>query len=593
MVSLVAALLLTSLPPAQAAPAPDGISNVVPFLGVAVGWSHRNRVYRDAEAFIDDRNAYYNSLRDTARRQLAEREIGGLRTSQVAAYTKLVALIEQQRQAELAMAEARKREAREAFHRRIEGVLLQRVLGTDALQRLFGAMTRGVNRGQGLIDAALDKLSGGAGGILAEAERIRRIARDVESVAGMIGGPTGERLRRTAGRIASTIERPQQAIKADLERARDEIGQLGELVDTLARSGRTPSAGALAQGILLRPPGGSDDPAVEAITALLSRLAVSDGSLRGQARAAIQAGFVARCTALANSLREALARLDTDADALAPPSSVCHAINPNDLIEMAQQTATAEAGETTAEEPVGTQAAEAPPGEERCSLAGEGDFVIESLVVSSVSNSCDDQKYPFGISTEPLLGWMATAGRWVIVSDSAEGPVWQWQATSDLQGATVNGTARISGGALEIDVDMYAPPSGSSSVPWQRNRNGLALAAVVPLIPLASVIASRKRRRLVHTALVAAAFLLMAQSCDVYGSFSGHYVFPIPENGFACEIAPDNPNLAEMPASSGQVSLEITIADDNSVETCTSSATVGGLGVLKRDGIITEDTLAP
>lgn len=84
----------------------------------------------------------------------------------------------------------------------------------------------------------------------------------------------------------------------------------------------------------------------------------------------------------------------------------------------------------------------------------------------------------------------------------------------------------------------------------------------------------------------------MAQSCDVFGSFTGHYTLPIPQEGFACEIPPENPNLAEMPGSSGQVSMQLTVVDDKGVaETCSISATVSGVGILKRDGFYTEEVL--
>lgn len=341
LLGLALALLVTSGPvlPAQAAPAPQGMTTVVPVLGVLVGWSHRNRIYRDANAFIADRNRYYDSLRDTARQQLADRQIAGLRPSQVAAYTKLVALIEGNRQAEIAVAEARKREARAAFNRRIEGLVAQRLLGTGAIQRVFGALTRGVNTSQALLDTAIDKVTGGGGGILAEVEKIRTIARDVELVAGAIGGRAGAGLRRAAGRIASAIERPQQAVVADLEQVKNEIGELGAAVDTLARVGRMPSAGAVIERMVVRPPGGSDDPSVEAVAILISKLSVGDGSLRDQAKAAIEAGFVARCAAIADAYRQSLARLSgeggeqTAAQAAAP----CNALDPGKLIQEAQQ----------------------------------------------------------------------------------------------------------------------------------------------------------------------------------------------------------------------------------------------------------------
>ena len=114
LLGLALTLMLTSGHPvaALAAPAGQGMTTVVPALGVLVGWSHRNRIYRDANAFIADRNRYHDALRDTARQQLADRQIAGLRPSQVAAYIKLVALIEGNRKAEIAVAEARKGEAR-------------------------------------------------------------------------------------------------------------------------------------------------------------------------------------------------------------------------------------------------------------------------------------------------------------------------------------------------------------------------------------------------------------------------------------------------------------------------------------------------
>jgi hypothetical protein len=348
LLALALTLVATSGPPApaQAAPAAQGLTGVVPVLGVLVGWNHRNRIYRDANAFIADRNRYYDSLRDTARKQLADREIAGLRPSQVAAYTKLVALIEGNRQAEIAVAEARKREARAAFNRRIEGVVLQRLLGTGAIQRVFGALTKGVHTSQDLLDTAIDKVSGGGGGILAEVEKVRTIARDVERVAGAIGGRAGAGLRRAAGKIATTIERPQQLVKADLEQVKSEIGELGGAVDTLARAGRTPSAGAVIERMVVRPPDGSDDPSVEAVAILISKLSVGDGSLRDQAKAAIEAGFVARCVAIADAYRQSLARLAGEGSELsvARAAAPCNAINPDQLIEQAQQAEAVDSG---------------------------------------------------------------------------------------------------------------------------------------------------------------------------------------------------------------------------------------------------------
>lgn len=335
--------------PAKAAPPSQGMTTVVPVLGVLVGWNHRNRIYRDANAFIADRNRYHDSLRDTARQQLADREIAGLRPSQVAAYTKLVALIEGNRQPEIAVAEARKREARAAFNLRIEAVAAQRLLGTGAIQGAFGALTRGVNTSQGILDTAIDEVSGGGGGILAEVEKIRSLARDVERVAGAIGSRSGAGLRRAAGRIASTIDGSREVFTADLERVKSEIGELGAAVDTLARAGRTPSAGAVIERMVVRPPGGSDDPAVEAVAILISKLSVGDGSLRDQAKSAIEAGYVARCVAIADAYRQSLARLGGEGSELTAGQAAapCRALNPEQLIQEAQQAEAIESGTPT------------------------------------------------------------------------------------------------------------------------------------------------------------------------------------------------------------------------------------------------------
>ncbi|HSR48764.1 MAG TPA: hypothetical protein VLL77_12350, partial [Anaerolineales bacterium] len=172
----------------------------------------------------------------------------------------------------------------------------------------------------------------------------RSIARDVELVGGAIGGRAGAGMRRAAGRIAGAIERPQQMITSDLEQVKSEIGELGDAVDTLARAGRTPSAGAVIERMVVRPPGGSDDPAVEAVAVLISRLSVQDGSLKDQARSAIDAGFVARCVAIATAYRESLARLNGAELSATEAAAPCRALDPDQLIQEAEQTEVVESG---------------------------------------------------------------------------------------------------------------------------------------------------------------------------------------------------------------------------------------------------------
>jgi hypothetical protein len=256
----------------------------------------------------------------------------------------------------------------------------------------------------------------------------------------------------------------------------------------------------------------------------------------------------------------------------------------------ATATMTAEAMVEEEGEPTATTEDEPSPLEERCDLNGDGDFVIENYTLSNASSNCEDLFYPPGMPADPLLVYMAVAGRWVETSSSVVGREWTWQATEDLEGAIVSATANTYGSALEISVDITVPPSGSSILPSPKRANGIVLAAMIPLIPLALNIGSRKRRRLTLLVMVIFAFLLMAQSCEAYGSLSGSYSFPLPVDGFVCEVAPDNPNLAEMPGSTGRAGMDLTIVDDKgNAETCAFSANVAGMGVLKRDGFYTEE----
>jgi hypothetical protein len=118
------------------------------------------------------------------------------------------------------------------------------------------------------------------------------------------------------------------------------------------------------------------------------------------------------------------------------------------------------------------------------------------------------------------------------------------------------------------------------------------LAIALPLIPFAARISSLRKRRFALTLIALFSLLLMAQSCDFWGTVSGEYTLPIPENGFPCDIPAENSNLAEMPGSSGSVSMDLSSADDEgAVTTCTTNAQLAGLGVLKRDGFYNPENL--
>jgi hypothetical protein len=218
--------------------------------------------------------------------------------------------------------------------------------------------------------------------------------------------------------------------------------------------------------------------------------------------------------------------------------------------------------------------------------------VIEGLEVLSQSNTCENVDFTSGVPAEPMLLYLAIGGRWVMVDSTPQGNVWEWQATMPLEGAIINGEARVVGTALDIETTVNVPRSSSSIVPSPTQGHAIALTALIPLFPLAAKITSRKRRRILLLIITACVLLLTAQSCDVWGNMYGHYSFPIPENGFPCEVPADNPNLAEMPGSTGNFEFTLYSADDEgNVQKCITRATVSGLGILKRDGYYNEDML--
>ncbi len=326
-----------TIDPAEARAGGEGvISQVIPFAGVFVGLSARNRVYREANTFIAERSDYYDRLRAKAQEQLKNRELIERGGSQLGAYTKVVALIEQERQATNAFAESEKRAAREAFIRRVQSAIIFRVSGTEAVRTLFNAMRRGVNSSKDAINTALDALGGNRGGVLAELEKARRVASRVRAVGAAIGGPTGQRIARISGRIAAAIQNPQQAIAKDLESALGDLDQLGDAVETLDRIGRVPNVGGEPREVVIQITDASQrDPALEAIISLLSGSGRQDASLRERARTAILAGSVARCALIGDKYLKALKDLLSD-EAVAGQVesdvfSGCRAVSSDDL----------------------------------------------------------------------------------------------------------------------------------------------------------------------------------------------------------------------------------------------------------------------
>ena len=265
-----------------------------------------------------------------------------------------------------------------------------------------------------------------------------------------------------------------------------------------------------------------------------------------------------------------------------------------------QPTPTTEGLAETEEPQAASTVEQGPLPEDRCLLKGDGDFMVENFSSLSESNTCegeDDESYPFGMPGDPLLLMMAASGKWVVAEETPVETTWEWQQVEALEGAAMAGTAVADGSTLEIDVTIDFGPSNAANPLQPASGNGWALLGLLALSPLSIRLAGGGRRRYLLMAISILALLLTAQSCDVFGTFTGDYSFPLPQEGFACEVEPDNPNLAEMPGASGQVVMAVTIVDYDdsgnvtSTENCDYTASFNGLGVLKRDGVFTGDDL--
>jgi hypothetical protein len=634
---LVAGLLFAELPgvPGTAAGAQaqgPHANAIVAFFKIFGAFRNRNRVYKEARVTQGEMDDYYGELLAQAQGQLRERELmetGSLSSeerSQLRVYLKLFAALKAEQAAVTRQIEAEKNQARRDFNRRVTNEVVGILVRSPGGQSLIGDLRSTVNELRQATQAVQAAIAANRPfDVLAQelSNKLTRIPR-LQSTAYEIGQVAGHKLDQLLGGILTKIDTGLQNASTGMDEALAQINQIDAELARLDERERTPVSlveegsflgtfhgvdranaaadvaaqaftnAAVAAGALRNPTPGEKNSMRERIRAQLLQNRLDRLAQAGQGMKHVVCGSVAEAEYLL-----AMTQLGRTPEKAADPSSakylVCRDRESGTLVHAAliggavAATATTTESVAEAEEPLVTEAIS--PGEDRCSLSGEGDFIIEQLQVSSTTSGCEDADYPFGLPVEPLLFYLAASGRWVPGPDGASGPTWTWQATRDLEGAVVDATARETGNALEIDVTMSVPPSGNSFAPSPSHGNGIALAALLPLVPLAWLLSPRRRRRWILLGIVSLSFLLMAQTCSVFGSFSGHYTFPLPEDGFACEVASDNPNLGEMPGSSGQASMQISVSDDEGAgESCTITATFGGLGVLKRDGFYTEDT---
>lgn len=309
---LLLACLLSIPPTFMAAPVPTRAAAPhdlkIPGVKLVVSFIARNQTYRSAEAYIRAHNAYADRLHAKAQEMLAARQVNPLRSSQVAAFVKVIALIEGERSAAIAFAESEKKAAHDAFARAANDTIMDVMLSTGAAQKVLSTMIKGLDASKNVLDTALDQLSGGRGGVLAEIEQVRRTAGWVAIGGEIIGGRAGSQVRAAANRVDSLIEGPRAQIRQDLEQASSEIQDLRTRVNEILGRGRSPRASETTREGLIRLVSGEQaDPAVAALVDLLSGNRGDD--FRTRARAALTSGSVARCAAIGTRYREVIFRL--------------------------------------------------------------------------------------------------------------------------------------------------------------------------------------------------------------------------------------------------------------------------------------------
>ena len=341
--------LVVTLPAVLAAGATDvhaGGPGPIPIIGIFAAARNSNRVYRTAEGFIQDKNQYYDTLRETARGQLLERDFYTieLRENQVAAYTKMVALIEKERESMLAFAESEKKAARDEFIDVIQDEITNRLLASAPATQLLGVMGKSINSSQDFLNTALDQLAGGSGGTLEEIQKVKKIAERMTIAGQLIGGSFGQTIRSAGGKVVEIINKPTEDIQAGLIQVQGELGELGSLVSEAQQKGYTPTASQTTREVVISLVTGEDtNPAIAAIADMLAAKHGGGGNFRARAKAILQGNISARCAARTEQIRQVVLRMEMVIEGEEPPDDsdlpTCQVIDIPALVAQAMETA--------------------------------------------------------------------------------------------------------------------------------------------------------------------------------------------------------------------------------------------------------------
>jgi len=347
--------LMIVLPAALAAGVSDvqaGGGGIFPVIGVIAAGGRRNRVYRTAEGFIDEKTRYYDTLRETARKQLLDRTITyGLRDNQVGAYIKLVNLIEKEREAMLGFAESEKKAARDEFIDVIQDEITNRMLASTPATQLLGVMGKSISSSQDFLGTALDQLAGGSGGTLEEIQKIKKIAERMAIAGQLIGGNFGQTIRSAGAKVVEIINKPKADIEAGLVQVQGELGDLGDLISGLQGQGYTPTASQTTRDVVIAlVTGDESNPAIAAIADMLVAKHGGGGDFRERAKAILHGNASARCAARTEQIKQLVLRLEMNIEGEEPPDDsdlpTCQVIDiPTLVAETIRAAETADAGE--------------------------------------------------------------------------------------------------------------------------------------------------------------------------------------------------------------------------------------------------------
>lgn len=370
---LILSLVLPATLAVEVKPAHAGGGSPIPFIGIITSWIKRNKTYRTANSFIKEKEDYYDALHATASRQLLDNELLNreLHPTRMAALTKVVALIEQERGWMNDFAESEKKAARTDFIDAVQDEITNRMLASTPATELLGAMGKGINSSRGFLDSALDKLSGGGGGFLEEMAKVKRIADRMTIAGGMIGGNFGKSIQRTGSNISELINKPTAEIEAGLIQVQEELGELDDLVSGLQDQGYRPTASETTREVVISLITGeeSDNPGINQIVDMVIAKHGGGGGLRDRAKDILLGNLSARCAARIEQMRRVVFKLQMEPEEYeqddASDIPTCAVIDMTALVEetvdldQAADAPTAESADANTPEPAATsQAAE-------------------------------------------------------------------------------------------------------------------------------------------------------------------------------------------------------------------------------------------